>query len=146
MTTYKCKLKISRLERETYLSRTENHIFALKSSTNNKTSLGSAKLVKTNSFLRLIQIFAVPFTFEWNWKTFILELKVLQPRPCHQWYTNFCDNSMEPNVIVHWNKSLFLCIILVTTNKTARFYYLLFTNKENKTHHMSIKMYRFYLV
>ena len=36
MTTYKCKLKKSRLERETYLSRTENHNFALKSSTNTK--------------------------------------------------------------------------------------------------------------
>ena len=36
MTTHKCKLKISRLERETYLTRIENHIFALKSSTNTK--------------------------------------------------------------------------------------------------------------
>jgi len=26
MTTYKCKLKKSRLERETYLSHTENHV------------------------------------------------------------------------------------------------------------------------
>ena len=56
MKTYKCKLKKSRLERETYLSRTENHIFALKSSTNTKKSLGSAKklgsvgLVETNNF------------------------------------------------------------------------------------------------
>ena len=34
MTTYKSKLKIStgRLERETYLSNTENHIVAVKSS------------------------------------------------------------------------------------------------------------------
>ena len=42
MTTYKCKLKISRLERETYLSLIENHIFALKSSTNTKNRLVSA--------------------------------------------------------------------------------------------------------
>jgi len=33
MTTYTCKLKICRLERETSLSRTESHMFALKSST-----------------------------------------------------------------------------------------------------------------
>jgi len=30
MTTFKSKLKISRLERETYVSCTENHIFVLK--------------------------------------------------------------------------------------------------------------------
>jgi len=36
MTTYKCKLKNSRCERETYLSRIENHIFVLKSWTNSK--------------------------------------------------------------------------------------------------------------
>jgi len=36
MTTYKYKLQIRRLERETYLSRTENNILALKSSTNTK--------------------------------------------------------------------------------------------------------------
>ena len=47
----------SRLERETYLSRTENHMFALKSTkTNTKKSLGSAHkkrsvgLVETNNF------------------------------------------------------------------------------------------------
>ena len=43
MTTCKCKLKMSMLEQETYLSRSENHIFALKSSTNTKKSLGSAQ-------------------------------------------------------------------------------------------------------
>jgi len=43
MATYKCKLKINRLERETNLSLTENHIFALKSLTNAKKSLGSAQ-------------------------------------------------------------------------------------------------------
>ena len=36
MTTNKCKLKISRLERETYLSYTENHSFALQTLTNTK--------------------------------------------------------------------------------------------------------------
>jgi len=40
MTSYKCKLKISRLEREAYLSRTENNTFALKSSMNTKQGVG----------------------------------------------------------------------------------------------------------
>jgi len=57
MTTY--KLKIGRLGRETYLSRTEDHIFALKSSTTTIKSLDSAqkgaiRLVETKNFLRLI--------------------------------------------------------------------------------------------
>jgi len=43
MTTYKCKFTISRLEHKTYLSRTENHIFALKSSTNTNKSLDRHK-------------------------------------------------------------------------------------------------------
>ena len=44
MTSYKCKLKISRLECETYLARTENHTFALKSSTNTKQGVGFKRL------------------------------------------------------------------------------------------------------
>ena len=39
MTTFKCKHEISMLERETYLSHTENHIFALKTTTNMKKRL-----------------------------------------------------------------------------------------------------------
>ena len=52
----KCKLKTSRLERETCLSPTENHNFALQSSTITKTRLGSAlkigliELVKQTTF------------------------------------------------------------------------------------------------
>ena len=55
MATYKCKFKISRLEPETYIFRTENYIFALNSSTNTKTILrvgtkiGSVRLVETNN-------------------------------------------------------------------------------------------------
>ena len=58
MTTYKCKLKIYRLESETYVSRSENHIFALKSSMNTEKGLGLAQkigslgLVETNNFLK----------------------------------------------------------------------------------------------
>jgi len=47
MATYKFKLKISRIESETNLSRTENHIFALKKtlSANTKKSLGRHKKI-----------------------------------------------------------------------------------------------------
>ena len=59
MSTYKCNLRIRRLERETFLSCTENPICALKSSTPPKnifrigTKIGSIELVETNNFLRL---------------------------------------------------------------------------------------------
>jgi len=77
MTTYKSKLKVSMLERETFLFRTESHILALKSSTNTKT-IGSVGLVETNNFLRLILIFV---------------LHVLQPKYCtvHETDYRFCS-------------------------------------------------------
>ena len=56
MTTYKCKLKISRLGRENMHQCTENNIFALNSSTNTKqkfmvgTKIESVGLVKTNFY------------------------------------------------------------------------------------------------
>jgi len=56
MTTYICKVKIRRLGRETYLSRTKNSMFALKSSKNTKIKLmvgtkniGSVGLVEINN-------------------------------------------------------------------------------------------------
>jgi len=57
MTTYKCKHKINRLERETYLFRTENHILLLNLRRTPIKSLGSAQKVglvgleKTNNLL-----------------------------------------------------------------------------------------------
>ena len=53
MTT--CKLTICRLNRETYLSRTENHILALMSPTNAKISEGSAqkRVVRVSGYKQL---------------------------------------------------------------------------------------------
>ena len=55
MTTYTRKLNISRLERETYFSHTENHILALISPTNTKKKSAQKMelvgFVKTNNFI-----------------------------------------------------------------------------------------------